>query len=319
MLGRWWWRPKTEGQLWPKHRSIRSFDGTCIRYTILGPADGPVVTMCAGFLCPDTYWKYLVPGLTPHYRVLVWNYRGVGVSDLPRKPGFHAVNIAPKALSVDANARDLQVVLDEEGITDTVLVGHSMGFQTALEAYRQFPERIAALVSVAGTYRSPLRTFYGTDLSARTVPFALPLLHTFPRVTLFLWRGLMRSPATYPAARYVLRAAGPKARSGDLTGYFEHLSMSDPLIAAKMIRGMHEHSAEDLLDDIDVPVLICHGTADPFTPPRVAKTMADRIPGAEAVWISDGSHTLPIEHPDEILRSLEPFLERSFTRIEPAR
>lgn len=315
MLGRWWWRPNTEGQLWPKDRSIRSFDGTRIRYTILGPADGPIVTTCAGFLCPDTFWKYLVPGLTPRYRVLVWNYRGVGVSDLPRNPGFHAVNLSPKDLSVEANAKDLGVILDQEGITDTVLIGHSMGVQTALEAYRRFPQPVAGLVSLAGTYRSPLRTFYGTDLSARIVPVALPLLHVFPRATLLLWRALIRSPASYPAARHLLRATGPGVRPGDLTGYFEHLSMSDPLIGAKMIRGMHEHSAEDLLGEIDVPVLVCHGTADPFTPPRVARAMIDRIPEAEVAWVEEGSHTLPIEQPDEILRPLEAFLGKAFARV----
>lgn len=315
MLGRWWWRPKTEGQLWPKDRSIRSFDGTKIRYTILGPASAPVVTMCAGFLCPDTYWKYLVPGLTPTYRVLVWNYRGVGVSDLPRDPGFHALGVRPEELSIEANARDLGVIWEEEGIERTVLVGHSMGTQTTLEAYRRYPERVAALVSLAGPYRSPLRTFYGTDLAARSAPVALPLLHVFPRVTLLLWRALIRSPLAYPAGRHLLRAAGPKARPEDMRGYFAHLSMSDPLIAEKMILGMHAHDGEELLGEIDVPVLVLHGTRDPFTPPRVAKRMAESIPGARLVFIEGGSHTLPIEHPDRILDEMRPLLEEVFTAV----
>lgn len=307
-LARWWWRPKTGGQLWPKDRTIRSFDGTRIRYTMLGPVHGPVVVFNAGFLCPDSYWKYLVPGLTDTFRVLVWNYRGVGVSELPRDPGFHAMKITDDELSIEANARDLKVLLDYEGVERAAMVGHSMGVQTCFEAYRRYADRVAAIVSLAGPYRSPLRTFYGTDLSARVAPATLPLLHLFPRGTLLAWRKLIRSPLSFPVGRHLLRAAGPRARAADMRGYFEHLAMCDPLIAAKMIRGMHDHSAEDLLADVDVPVLIVHGTADPFTPPRVARTMGERLPKAEVVWVDGASHTLPIEHPREILQAMRPFL-----------
>ena len=318
MISRWWWGPKHGGELWPKDRSIRSFDGTTIRYTLLGPqlqgAVAPVVSMCAGFLCPDTYWRYIVPALANDSRVLVWNYRGIGVSDLPRWPGFHALQISPAELGIEANARDLELILDAERIDRTALVGHSMGVQVILESYRRFPERISSLISLAGAYRTPLRTFYGTDLSARVVPFALPLLHTLPRVTLLAWRGLVHNPLTYHAGRHIARAIGPRTKAEDMTGYFDHVSMVDPLIAAKMIRAMHDHSAEDLLEKIDVPVLIVHGTADPFTPLVVAHQMQERIRHARLVVLEGGSHTLPLEYPDEITAELRSFLQPVLSR-----
>lgn len=67
MISRWWWGPKTAGELWHKDRNVRSFDGTCVRYTRLGSQDAPVVALCAGFLCPDTYWRYLVPRARPAF------------------------------------------------------------------------------------------------------------------------------------------------------------------------------------------------------------------------------------------------------------
>jgi pimeloyl-ACP methyl ester carboxylesterase len=100
-----------------------------------------------------------------------------------------------------------------------------------------------------------------------------------------------------------------------MRGYFDHVSMTDPLIAAKMIRGMHAHSAEDVLEKIDVPVLICHGTTDPFTPLGVAKEMEERIAGARIVVYEDGSHTLPIEYPKEIVAEMQPFLKEIFSRV----
>ena len=235
------------------------------------------------------------------------------MSELPRWPGFHAYAISNDELGIEANARDLEQILEAEKIDRCVQVGHSMGAQVILEAYRRHPENVAGLVSIAGAYETPLRTFYGTDLSGRLAPIALPLLHVLPRVTLLAWRALVHNPFAFPAGRLV-RAIGPNAKPQDMTGYFDHVSMTDPLIAAKMVRGMHAHSAEEVLDKIDVPVLICHGTADPFTPLAIAREMEDRMPHARLVVLEDGSHTLPIEYPDEIAVELQGFLKETLSR-----
>jgi pimeloyl-ACP methyl ester carboxylesterase len=307
MFDRWWQGPKKQGEIWHKDRSVRSFDGTTIRYTVLG-SEGPPVALCAGFLCPDTYWKYLTPALAGERRVVVWNYRGIGVSGLPRQPGYHAYAIGDDDLSIEANVRDLKAVLDDAGISDVALVGHSMGVQVALEAIRLLGSRVTHLVAIAGPYRTPLRTFYRTDLSARLVPIALPLMHALPRVSLLAWRALANNPLIFPAGVHVARAIGKRTKPEDMKGYFDHVSRMDPLIAAKMVKAMHDHDATDVLGKIDVPVLILHGTSDPFTPLVVAEEMELHIANARLVVFEGGSHTLPIEYPDEISREVTSFL-----------
>lgn len=309
MISKRWWAPTTAGQLWEKDRSVRSFDGATIRYCVRG-SSGPVVALCAGFVCADSYWKYLVPALEGDHRVIVFNYRGIGVSELPRAPGFHAHAIRPEDLSIEVNAKDLRAILDAEHVEHAALVGHSMGVQVILEAYEQYPDRIDRLASLAGAYETPLRTFYGTDASARLAPIALPLLHLLPRTSLLAWRAIVHNPLAYNAGRLV-RAIGPRTKRSDMTGYFDHVSRIDPLIVSKMIRGMHAHSAEALLANIAVPTLICHGTSDPFTPIAVAREMADRIPDAKLIEFPDASHTLPIEYPDEIADAVHAFLSSS--------
>lgn len=313
VIGRWLYRPIEAGQIWTKDRAVQSFDGTQIRYTFLGLDDAPVIVFCSGFVCPDNFWRYLAPELSEEYRALVWNYRGVGVSGLPRDPGWHAVNIHPEELSIESLARDLLAILKAEDIDRVVLVGHSMGVQTSYECYRQFPERVVALVAIAGAYRSPLRTFYGTDFTTRLLPVGVPAMHVFPRALLLLWRGLLRSPIPHPVAQRLVRGVGPETKSEDMRGFYDHLSAIDPLIAAKMIRGMHDHSAEDILERIDVPTLICHGTKDTFTPPRVARVMAQRIRGAQLALFEGASHGLPVERPDGLLAEIRPFLEKAFS------
>jgi pimeloyl-ACP methyl ester carboxylesterase len=99
---------------------------------------------------------------------------------------------------------------------------------------------------------------------------------------------------------HVLRAIGKDAKLEDMRGYFEHLSLLDPLIVAKMVKGMHDHDASDVLAQVTVPTLILHGTADPFTPIEIARVMDENISNSTLIVYDGGAHTLPIERPDEI-------------------
>src|ERR1043166_7163594 len=101
------------GTLFPKDRCVVSFDGTHIAYGFLG--DGPVtVALNAGYCCSDNFWKYLAPALAKKYRVLIWNYRGSGVSGMPREPGYRARNYSVEDFGLDRHAKDLEAILDHE-------------------------------------------------------------------------------------------------------------------------------------------------------------------------------------------------------------
>jgi len=71
-------------------------------------------------------------------------------------------------------------VLDAERVRRAVLVGHSMGTQVALEAYRLAPRRVAGLVLVAGSWASPFHTMYGSDLGDRLFPMVRYGVHLVP-------------------------------------------------------------------------------------------------------------------------------------------
>ena len=97
------------GTLFPKERCVVSFDGTHIAYTFLGTQkkDAPTIVLCAGYVCPDNFWKYLAPALAKKYRVMVWNYRGSGASGSPREPGYRARNYSAEDFTMEMFARDL--------------------------------------------------------------------------------------------------------------------------------------------------------------------------------------------------------------------
>lgn len=101
---------------------------------------------------------------------------------------------------------------------------------------------------------------------------------------------------------------GGEASKQLMDEYFAHLSTLDPLVCFQMVKAMGDHSAKDLLPEIEAPTLVLAGAKDVMTPPRLAEEMAEAIPNARLEILAEGSHTLPIDDPDRINRLVEEFV-----------
>ena len=294
---------------------MRSDDGATITYTFLGPDDGRVVALCSGFLCPDTWWYYLAPALAEAgYRVLLFHYRGIATSTVPPDDG-------PEAYTLGRCAGDLRSIVDAEGLDDLVLVGHSMGVQVMLEAYRLLPRRTAAVVALTGPYASAVRTLYGRSEMVLVYEAARLLFRfTYPPLLRVAWRTAWTRLPFLGIGRAV-RAFGPLTSDEIIASYVAHAASVDPQRALRIAEGMHAHDAQEFLGSIDVPALIVIGGKDPFSPPRLGHEMAEKMPQAVLREVPDGTHGAILEYPDMInafvlsfLGSLDARLSRSSSR-----
>lgn len=315
------WPGDRGGHLWAKDREVEAPDGARIRYTVRGTA-GSWIVLCAGFLCPDNFWAYVVPLLERHHRVIVLNYRGVGASTDPRPPGFRARNVLASDYTIERFAGDVGAVLAAEDATAVTVLGHSMGCQVALETWRQQrrqaaaadrPSRVAALVLVTGPYASPLHTFYGSKLGVHLFPFAYAGIPLLPRPAQRAIARSLRLPIAMPVARLV-RALGPDTPAAAMQGYFEHFGNVDPMVTLKIAKGMHDFDAGPWLHEVDVPTQVIVGSEDRFSPPALGAMITSTIPDSELVEIEGGTHGALIEHPEEIHAAIEGFLERCTPR-----
>jgi pimeloyl-ACP methyl ester carboxylesterase len=282
-----------------RFREVRSFDGTTLAWTSAGAGDVAVV-LANGIVCTDTDWTFLYPYLSEHgHRVVFWDYRAHGRSGPPANPN---------EITMTSHARDLWAVADAAGVERVVLVGHSMGVQTVLEAYRLAPSRVAGLVAIAGPYEHPAKTFYGRSVLHHALPFVELSVMPIPALTRMVWRSLMEQGDLMYWSGRMGRMIGANADKQLMAEYFAHLSKLDPLVCFRMVQAMRDHSAKDLLASIEAPTLVLAGAMDVMTPPRLAEEMAEAIPDARLEIVADGSHTLPIDDPDLVNRLVEEFV-----------
>lgn len=251
-----------------------------------------------------------MPALEDDYRLLIYDLRGHGRSGTPRPPGYRARNLTPEDFSIPNHVRDLEAVMNAAGVEKATLLGHSMGGQIVLEAYRMIPERVAAVVMMTAPFESPLRTFYGRDIS--DVFHVLRLAAGFlPRPSVLAWRAAMigNLNVTHQIGRF-LRALGPDAQLDDMAPYYRHVAYLDPMVMLMMAEAMRSHSAADILETVDVPALIVCGDIDTFTPIALGEIMTERMPNAELVVIEGASHAAIVEKPHEINEAIRTFLTR---------
>ena len=273
------------------------------------------VVLANGWSCSDAYWGRLVPALIERgHPVVIPDTRGHGSSGLPRHPGRGARNLTIDDVSMSRIARDIVAVVDDAGIDRFVVIGHSMGTQTGLEVYRQTPERVAALVLMAGTFENPAKTFYGQWIGDTLFPIGAAVMRWLPEVLAPVWMTIGPAGVGHFGAR-LARAAGPNCTAEDLHPYLLHLKSTDPAVMVLMAGAMRAHSAADLLPSITAPTLVVAAGSDVFTPARCSEAMHHRIPRSELVTFPTAGHTLPIEEPDAIARVLDEFLAR---RVESA-
>jgi 3-oxoadipate enol-lactonase len=289
--------PDRGGHLWAKDREVVRADGTVVRYAVRGPVGAPVVVCCAGYLCPDNFWRDIGPDLVTDHRVIIPNYRGVGASS---EAGGGDRPPAASAYEMHHLADDVAAVLDAERVRGACAIGHSMGVQVALALWRRRPELVGSMALVAGSFGIPLRTFYSTRAGEFVFPFISSVVPALPRrVTRPAMRAL-ELPIAMPIA-HAIRALGPNTPDDGMATYRSHLGRVDPRTAIWTARGMQAFDAGAWLHEVDVPVSVTVGDVDAWCPVSVGQRLAARLPAAELTVVPGASHALPIEFPDVVI------------------
>ncbi|MFG1820791.1 alpha/beta fold hydrolase [Kribbella sp. NPDC049174] len=243
--------PVGGGEVWAEHVA-----GAGVPVVLLHPGVGD-----------SRVWDPVMPRLVDRHRVVRYDVRGYGRSALPTSE-FSLVE-------------DLVSVLDQLGLEQVVLVGCSMGGDTALSLALNDPARVRALVLLCpGVSGFPwpdepeLDAEYDAFAEARDVDGLMQL-------GLRLWA----AAGADEAAVAQLEAAVP--------AWFDQADYlrKDPPVY-------------DRLHEIQAPSVVMVGDKDRPILAAVAGAAAARIPNCEFIWLPGADHLPSLRTPDQIAETI---------------
>lgn len=287
---------------WTGWRSTAARDGTGLGWIRLDPptpqpSPAVPVVLCNGIACSIDYWHAMVEPLRRSRPVVLWDYRGHGVSDVPADPS---------AVTVADVVDDLTVVLRAAGVGRAVLIGHSYGVQVALEAADRRPGRVAGLVAIAGSAGRPLPA--GATRPPLGVLHLLRVLHEqLPEPADAVWRRWWRSPMMHLAVR-AMGGTSVAAPSQVMQAYYEHVSTREVTVLLSMMHAMQDHDASAAAARLRVPLLALAGDADRLTSVPTMARFALAAPDGQLAVCHGATHTLPAERPGWVLDQVAPLL-----------
>lgn len=219
----------------------------------------------------------------------------------PDRPGYGASG--RPAGGFTANAEAVLDDLDARGVPAAVLVGHSWGGGVALRAASLAPDRVRAVVLLAGV--GP-----GCDTSVDWL-LAAPGIGELSSLLAFRWTPWIarlwlawlrrrRGRPLHPGESASLQVWGyPSASGWPLWRTF--------LIEQRaLLRELAE--LEAAAESIRVPVLLIADPADAVVPVKTSHRLASMLPGSRLILLKGVGHHLPRRAPDAVADAIAAFL-----------
>ena len=258
-------------------------DGVRLHYADAGSGE-PALVLLHAFPLHSGMWASQIEHLSAHRRVIAPDFLGFGGSDAPDSMSRYTML---------GYADLLAGLLDRLGLRQVALCGLSMGGYVALAFLREYAERVSALVladtrAAADTTEVFERRTDQQDQVARIGTTALieellgGLLSDHTRASRLELVEQVRRLMANPAAGFI--------------GALEAMK--------------HRPDATEELARISVPTLILVGEDDAPSPPDVARSMHEAIPGSQLTVLPRAGHLSNLEAAEEFNAAVDDFLSR---------
>ncbi|MEX2556056.1 MAG: adenylate/guanylate cyclase domain-containing protein [Actinomycetota bacterium] len=261
-----------------------------IAYQVLG--DGPIdLVMAPGWIFHiELVWEQpeferMMRKLTPHFRVILFDKRGTGLSD--RSIG---------ASSIEDRMDDIRAVMDAAGSEQAAVMGWSEGGTFAAMFAATYPARTRALI----LYASGARFRWAPDF-----PISWP-----PEVEQVFENYLETSWGKGLGASVVVPSRAKDEEFVRWFGRYERMSIS-PSEGLVLWHANRDIDVRHILPTIRVPTLVLHQRDEIFLPIALSKDLAERIPGAKYVELTGRDHLFWYGDPDEAVGEILEFVTGS--------
>jgi 3-oxoadipate enol-lactonase len=238
-------------------------------YELTGPADGPVLVLGGSLGTTRQMWQPQLPALSRQLRVLAFDHRGHGGSEVPAGP-----------YRIDDLGRDVLALLDALGIGRFRYAGLSLGGMVGMWLAAHAPDRVERLaVLCTSAYLPPASGWLGRAAQVRAEGTGSVADAVIGR---WFTPGF---PDAHPDIVDPLRETFTGIPAEGYAGCCEAIAALD---------------LRPALATIGAPTLVIAGADDPATPPAHGQLIADTVPGARIVLLSPAAHLANVQQPDAV-------------------
>jgi proline iminopeptidase len=271
--------------------------GTDLAFLRVGAGD-PVVVMPGG---PRFGYAHLRPGfdlLAEEQEVIYYDERGSGASPVGDRD----------LVTTAGTLSDLDALLDGLAITRATLAGHSLAAHMVALYAATRPERVRALVLVhPGPPLVPeLMEQFGKEMASRRLPGDADEIRQIEESPQYAARDLTTLEHYYRLYYAPFFRERENALAADY-GFTQITAENVIGTAGRLFSDFGEHDLPGRLGTIACPTLVVHGELDPI-PVESSRFIADAIPAASLLVISNANHFSFIEDSERFAAAVEPFL-----------
>lgn len=246
-----------------------NISSVCVNYRVSG--QGPDMILMHGWGCEASTLASIEKVAAETHTVYNIDFPGFGSSQEPSQ-----------VWGVDDYAHMLRLFIEQLGITDPVLLGHSFGGRVAIVYASQYPVSKLILVDAAGVKPRRSIRYYLKVYSFKAMKRLAPLVMGKKK-----------------AAEYI---ESQRAKRGS-----SDYSSSSPMMRSVMSKVVNE-DLRHLMPKIKAPTLLVWGENDTATPMRDARIMERLIPGAGLVSFPGCGHYSFLDNPVQFAAVLRSFL-----------
>ena len=245
--------------------------------------EGQPIVFLHGVLHSLRFFEPQLAGLSDNSRAVAVDLRGHGRSEKTEL-----------GHTVAQYARDVHAFVEQRGLENVVFVGWSMGAFVSWDYVDQFgTERIRGLVDV---------DIEATRFQWDDYDYGLIDLEGLKDLL-----AVAQEDNTSLIERFTEQVfATPSAESRTLQ--FDEISRIPAPIRSAILFDTHTRDYRAILPEIDVPMLVCAGTAETRGPVEAVKHVSDIVPDATVELFEESGHCPPFEEPERFNRVVSQFI-----------
>jgi 3-oxoadipate enol-lactonase len=252
-----------------------------VSYTDAGGKNAPAILFIHGFPFNKHTWAGQVEALKENFRVIAYDVRGHGQSD-----------IGSVDFSIDLFVADLINLMDALQIKKTLLCGLSMGGYIALRAMEQHPDRFIGLI------------LCDTQCIADSPESKEKRLKAIESI-------LANGVAMYAKASIMNLFAEESfhTKRNEIAAIQKTIEQTPAETLCKTLSALAQRNETcSRLPEITIPVLILVGREDKITPIAAATLMHEKIKHSILTVIEHAGHVTNLENPTDFNHHLKQFV-----------